>query len=139
MYINLLNYSIHQMMHQLLFSGIYYLVGYSPIYPWNHSCAQFQTTTYKYPLIQHRNIQVYGSEIESNTDNFNINCDGYIRSCAYSTVNCPVSGECSISCNADTSCACCNILATCFGQHSAINFIRLIRINFIPFIFDIIK
>ena len=51
-----------------------------------------------------RNIQVYGSEIPSNTGNFNINCDGYIRSCAYSTINCPVSGDCSISCTTDTSC-----------------------------------
>ena len=33
-----------------------------------------------------------------------MNCDGYIRSCAYSIINCPIKGDCDVSCNADTSC-----------------------------------
>ena len=45
-----------------------------------------------------KEIKVYGSTIESNTDQFQIHCNGNTRACARAEVTCPVTGRCDISC-----------------------------------------
>ena len=51
-----------------------------------------------------RNIKIFGSTLSSNIGNFHAVCSGKSRSCINAEFICPVTGDCTIECNADSAC-----------------------------------
>ena len=56
-----------------------------------------------------RQMKVYGSTVLPPSgsiirNNLNMICDGILRACVDSTINCPLNGDCAVSCPTETSC-----------------------------------
>lgn len=51
-----------------------------------------------------KRMRVLGSTLSTNTGDFRVTCDGKLRSCANSHIECPLHGDCALDCAADTSC-----------------------------------
>ena len=51
-----------------------------------------------------KNMKVYGSTDNSNTDDFHLRCSGLLRACIHSEINCPLNDKCHIQCESEESC-----------------------------------